>query len=143
MSESVEASLSGVIPGKSTEARSISSGFLLRHFNMIAAVDIALELEAVLECCSLIEYEVVSCAVRILEEVTYALELNSDTRVVLEEGWLCVSLSDHERLWVEIVLVVLSLWDLSHLSLSEELVVKSELDFLSMLCRYPVDGTLY
>jgi hypothetical protein len=37
-----------------------------------------LELETVLQSCSLVEYEVVSCAVRILEEVSYALELNRD-----------------------------------------------------------------
>ncbi len=36
------------------------------------------ELEAVLQSCSLVEYEVVSCRVRILEEVTYSLELNRD-----------------------------------------------------------------
>ena len=38
-----------------------------------------LELEAVFESSCLVEYEVVSCAVRILEEVSYALELNCDT----------------------------------------------------------------
>ena len=82
------------MPGKSTEARSKSSGFLLKHSNNATKVDILLELEAVLECCSLVEYEVVRSCIWILEEVADTLELNSDTRVVLEEGWLCVSLSD-------------------------------------------------
>lgn len=38
----------------------------------------ALELEAVLEGSCLVEYEVVRSAVRVLEEVADALELNSD-----------------------------------------------------------------
>ena len=37
-----------------------------------------LELEAVLESCGLVEDEVVRSAVVVLEEVTYALELNCD-----------------------------------------------------------------
>ena len=44
-----------------------------------ASVYIFLELEAVLKCSCLIEYEVVWSAVVVLEEVTYALELNRDT----------------------------------------------------------------
>ena len=67
------------MPGKSTEARSKSSGFLLKHSNNAAKVDILLELEAVLQCCSLVEHEVVRSCIRILEEVSYALELNCDT----------------------------------------------------------------
>ena len=66
------------MPGKSTEARSKSSGFLLKHSNNAAKVDILLELEAVLKSRSLVEYEVIRCAVRILEEVSYALELYCD-----------------------------------------------------------------
>ena len=37
-----------------------------------------LELEAVLKSCSLVVYEVLRCRVRILEEVSHALELNCD-----------------------------------------------------------------
>ena len=43
-----------------------------------ASVYVKLELEAVLQCCSLVEHEVVRSCVRILEEVTYSLELNRD-----------------------------------------------------------------
>ena len=38
-----------------------------------------LELEAVLQCCSLVKYEVVRSCIWILEEVAYTLRLNSDT----------------------------------------------------------------
>ena len=38
-----------------------------------------LELEAVLQGCSLVEYEVLRSAVVILEEVSYTLKLNCDT----------------------------------------------------------------
>ena len=38
----------------------------------------SLELETVLQSCCLVEYEVISCRVWILEEVSYALELNCD-----------------------------------------------------------------
>ena len=38
-----------------------------------------LELEAVLKSCSLVEYEVVWSRIRILEEVSHALELDCDT----------------------------------------------------------------
>ena len=38
-----------------------------------------LELEAILEGCSLVEHIMIRCAVRILEEVSYTLELNSYT----------------------------------------------------------------
>ena len=38
-----------------------------------------LELEAILEGCSLVEDEEFRCRVRILEEVSYTLELNSYT----------------------------------------------------------------
>ena len=37
-----------------------------------------LELEAVLKSCGLVEHEVVWSCIRILEEVSYALELNRD-----------------------------------------------------------------
>ena len=43
------------------------------HYNVY------LELEAILQCCSLVEYEVVWCRVRILEEVADALELDCNT----------------------------------------------------------------
>ena len=43
-----------------------------------ASVYILLKLEAILQRCSLVEYEVVWCRVRILEEVSNTLELNRD-----------------------------------------------------------------
>ena len=54
------------------------------------------ELEAVLQCSSLVEHELIWSAVRILEEVSHALELDCDTGIVLEERWLSITLSDHE-----------------------------------------------
>ena len=66
------------MPGKSTEARSKSSGFLLKHSNNAAKVDILLELEAVFQSCSLVEDKLFRGAVRILEEVADTLELNCD-----------------------------------------------------------------
>ena len=54
------------------------------------------EFEAVLQSCCLVEDEVVRSAVRILEEVTEALELNRYSRVVFKERWFCVTLSDHK-----------------------------------------------
>jgi hypothetical protein len=44
-----------------------------------ASVYILLKLEAILQSRSLVEYEVVWCRVRILEEVSHTLELNRDT----------------------------------------------------------------
>ena len=55
-----------------------------------------LKLEAVLQSCSLIEYEVVRCRVWILEEVSYALKLNCDTRIILKESWFSITLSKNK-----------------------------------------------
>ena len=79
ISASDSARRSDDMPGKSTEARSKSSGFLLKHSNNAAKVDILLELEAVLKSRSLVEDKLLRCAVRILEEVADTLKLNCNS----------------------------------------------------------------
>ncbi len=103
----------------------------------------ASELEAVLERGRLVEHEMFRSGILVLEEVTYALELHSDSAVVLKKGRLCISFRNYERIWVQIALVVLSLRNRAHLSLGEQFVIQTQLNFLGMLYRHPVDCTLY
>jgi hypothetical protein len=44
----------------------------------IQKVSYLLKLKAILKSCGLVEYEMLWCAVVVLEEVTYALKLNCD-----------------------------------------------------------------
>ena len=116
--------------------------FLKKIFWSPLNSDKGLELERILQGCGFVEDEVVRSAVRVLVEVAYPLELHCDSALVFKQGWLGESLSEDEGLRIEVGLVVLSLRDVSHLRLSEELVVEPELNFLCVLGGHPVDGAL-
>ena len=87
--------------------------------------------------------EMFRSGILVLEEVTYALELHCNAAVVLKKGRLCISFRNYERIRIQIALVVLSLRNRTHLSLCEQLVIQTQLNFLGMLYRHPVDCTLY
>ena len=72
------------------------------------------------------------CTVRVLEIITYPLELNGDARVVIEDSRFRIALACHERIRIEEIFVILVLRDIAHISLSEETIIETEFEFLGV-----------
>ena len=70
--------------------------------------------------------------VRVLEIITYPLELNGDARVVIEDGRFRIALARHERIRIEEIFVILVLRDIAHIGLSEETIIETEFEFLGV-----------
>ena len=67
-------------------------------------------------------------AVRILVIITYPFELHGNSRVVIEDGRLGISLADDQGIRIEEILVILVLRDIAHICLGEEPVVETEFE---------------
>ena len=79
-----------------------------------------------------VEHRMLRSAVRILEIIARALELDGYSGLVLQESRLGIAFGKNQRLRIQEVLIVLVLRNLAHVSQCEELVIETELYFLGM-----------
>ena len=71
-----------------------------------------------------------SCAVRVLEEIARPFELHGKSGIVFQKGRLGIAFHHLQGVRVEIVLVVLAFRYATHIRLKEEFVIVAHLKFL-------------
>lgn len=79
-----------------------------------------------------VEYRMIWRAVRILEIISYTLELYGDSGLVFQQCRLGITFRMNQRIRIQEILVILILRNLAHIRQREEFVIETEVDFFRM-----------